>query len=66
MSGSSSDDHRRPTRQEANLAATDRAARDILRSEAEARRDQAERLKAIRLEREAGRRPDDEDTSSGA
>jgi hypothetical protein len=61
MSGSSADDHRRPTRQEANLAATDRAAREIIRSEAENRRDLAERLRASRLRKEANLPPDDED-----
>ena len=50
------DDRLRPTRQEMTLAATDRAAREIIRSEAEARHELTERLKASRIEKEADER----------
>jgi hypothetical protein len=42
----------RLTRQESALAATDRASREIIQAEAEARRELTERLRVRRLERE--------------
>lgn len=56
MASKSKGDRLRPTRQELTLAATDRAAREILRSEAEARLDLMSRLKAKRIEKEADER----------
>jgi hypothetical protein len=54
MTSSSDNDQPRATRQETKLEATDRAAREIIRTEADARRDLTARLKASRLKNEAG------------
>ncbi|MDG4648747.1 hypothetical protein P6F26_09850 [Roseibacterium sp. SDUM158017] len=58
MGSKAKDDRLRPKRQEMALAATDRAAREIIRSEAEARKDLKTRLKASRIEKEADEQSD--------
>jgi hypothetical protein len=59
MASTSKDDRLRPTRQEMTLAATDRAAHENLRSEAEARKDLTAQLKARRIKKEADERRDE-------
>lgn len=53
MTRKSGNDRHAPTRQEAKLAATDRAAREIIRTEAEARLNLTASLKERRLRKEA-------------
>ncbi|KAA9005657.1 hypothetical protein [Histidinibacterium aquaticum] len=56
MTSISKENRLRPTRQEMALATTDRVARNILRCEAEARKDLTARLKASRINKEVQER----------